>query len=150
MLEVTSTRHLLQITPDMTILAGLEDLAVPRKCGRQKTRNNVPASTANEHFQRLIFIPLLDCFLREFNSRLTTLASQAVLNAIHAHVAHLTIQTFNSIYDRFDTDLDSTKTSLEQEVTMWKIHLTRGIEKPGTIAEILHHPSPCIKCFQTL
>ena len=84
----------------MARLAGLEDLAVPRKCGPQITWN-IPASTANEHFKTLIFIPYFDCFLPEFNSRFTTLASQAVLalNIIPAHVEHLTIQTISSIYD---------------------------------------------------
>ena len=64
---------------DTARLAGLEDLAILRKCGRQTTQNNVPASAANEHFERSIFIQFLDCFLREFNSRFTTLASQANL-----------------------------------------------------------------------
>ena len=49
---------------DMTRLACLEDLKVPRKCGRQTTRNNIPALTANEYFKRSIFIPFLDFFLR--------------------------------------------------------------------------------------
>ena len=129
---------------DMTRLAGLEGLAVTGKCGRQTTRNDAPASSANEHF-----IPFLDCFLREFNSRFATLASQAVLalNIIPAHVEHLAIQILNSNYDRFGTDLDSTKTSFEQEATLWKTHWTRSKEKPGTIAETLHHPSSCIQMF---
>ena len=78
---------------DMERLAGLEDLAIPCKWRRQKTQNNVPASTANETFKRSIFIPFLDSFLREFNSRFTTSASQGVLalNIIPAHVEHLTI-----------------------------------------------------------
>ena len=134
---------------DMARLAGLEDLAVPRKSGRQTTRNNVPASTANEHFKRSIFIPVLDCFLPEFNSRFTTLASQAALalNIIPAPVEHLTTQTISSIYDRFGTDLDSTKTSFEQKATVWKTHWARSKEKPGIIAETLHHPLSCIQMF---
>ena len=74
----------------MTTLAGLEGLDVPRKCRRQRSRNNVPASTTHEHFKRSIFIPFFDCFLREFNSRFTTLTSQAVLalNIIPAHKHH--------------------------------------------------------------
>ena len=132
----------------MARLAGLEDLAVPRKCGPQTTWN-IPASTANEHFKTSIFIPYFDCFLPEFNSRFTTLASQAVLalNIIPAHVEHPTIQTISSIYDRFDTDLDSTKTSFEQEATVSKAHWTWSKEKPITIKEKLHHPSSCIQMF---
>ena len=102
---------------DIARLADLEDFAVPWKCGRQTTRNNDPTSTGIEHFKRSIFIPILDCFSWEFNSRFTTLASQVILtlNIIPAHVEHLTIQTIISIHDRFGTDLDSTKTSFEQE-----------------------------------
>ena len=105
---------------DMARLAGLEGLAVPRKCGRQTTRNNVSSSTTHERFKRSICIPFLDCFILEFNSRFTTLAAQAVLalNIKPAHVEHLTVRTINSIYDRFGTDLDSTKTSFEQEATV--------------------------------
>ena len=101
---------------DMARLAGLECVAAPHKYGPQTTRNNVPASTTHEHFKRLISIAFLDCSLREFNSRVTTLASQAVLalNIIPAHVEHLTIQTINLIYDQFGADLYSTKTSFEQ------------------------------------
>ena len=134
---------------DMARLAGLKDLAVSRKCGRQTTRNNAPASTANEHFKRSIFIQFLYCFLREFNSRFTTFTSQAVLalNIVPAHVEHLTFQTTNSIYDRFGTDLYSTKASFEQVATVWKTHWTRSKEKPGTIAETLHHPLSCMQMF---
>ena len=64
------------------------------------------------------------------------------LSIIPAHIAHLAIQTINSIYDRFGTDLDSTKTSFEEETT-W----TRSKEKRGTIAEIVRHPSSCIQMF---
>ena len=86
------------------------------KCGRQTPRNNVPVSTTHEHFKRSIFIAFLDCSLREFNLRVTTLASQAALalNTIPAPVEHLTIQTINLIYDQFGSDLYSTKTSFEQ------------------------------------
>ena len=77
----------------MTTLAGLEGLDVPRKCRRQRSRNNVPASTTHEHFERSVFIPFFECFLREFNLRFTTLTSQAVLalNIIPAHVEDLTV-----------------------------------------------------------
>ena len=60
---------------DMARLAGLESLEVACKCGRQTTQNNIPAATTQEHFKRSIFIRFLECFLREFNSRFTTLAS---------------------------------------------------------------------------
>ena len=88
---------------DIARLAGVEDLAVTRKCGCQTTRNNVSATTANEHFKRSIFVLFSDCFLREFNSRFTTLALQVVLvfNIIPAQVERLTVQTINSVYDRF-------------------------------------------------
>ena len=71
-------------------------------------------------------VTAIDCYLRQSNSRFTNLASQAVLalNIVPVHVEHNTIQTINSIYDRFGTVLDSTKTSFEQEATLWKTHWT--------------------------
>ena len=135
---------------DMARLAGLEELTVPCKCGRQITWSNVSALTAIEHFERLTFISFLDCFSREFNSRFTTLTLQAVLalNIIPAHVEPLTIQTINSIYDRCGTDLDSKKTSFGQESIVWKAHWTRSKKNLEQIAETLHHPSLCIQVFQ--
>ena len=71
MIDITSTRNLFEFVSmtDQTRLVGLEDLAVPRKYRRQTTRNNLAASTENEQFERLIFVPFLDCSVRKFNSR---------------------------------------------------------------------------------
>ena len=74
------------------------------------------------NFKRLIFISFLDCFLQELNVEFTIIASHTVLAfyIITVHVEHLTIQIINSIYGRFGTDVDSTKTSFEQEGTVLK------------------------------
>ena len=88
---------------DIARLAVLEDLTVTRKCGCQTTLNNVSATTAKKHFKRSIFVLFSDCFLRQFNSRFINLALQVVLvfNIIPAQVERLTVQTINSVYDRF-------------------------------------------------
>ena len=83
------------------------------------------------------------------SSRFATLALQVVLasNIIPSHVEYLTIQTINSIYDQFGTDLDLTKSSFDQEATARKTRWTRSKERTSTIAKTLHHPSSCIQIF---
>ncbi|GBM69962.1 hypothetical protein AVEN_210612-1 [Araneus ventricosus] len=39
---------------------------VPRTCGKQTTRENVLSSNAEEYFRRVIFIPIVDHFIFEF------------------------------------------------------------------------------------
>eukprot|EP00117_Sycon_ciliatum_P011780 scpid47775/ scgid13111/ 52 kDa repressor of the inhibitor of the protein kinase; 58 kDa interferon-induced protein kinase-interacting protein; Death-associated protein 4; THAP domain-containing protein 0 len=46
--------------------------SVPRSCGRQTHRDNVPADTPSEYYKRSISIPLLDHMVGEMKSRFTS------------------------------------------------------------------------------
>lgn len=63
----------------MVGIAVFENLSLRRKCERQTTRNNVPASSLDVHFKRSNLTPVLDCMLQEFNSPLTTFVPQPFL-----------------------------------------------------------------------
>ena len=45
--------------------------SVPRTCGRQHHRANIPASNPSEYYRRTISIPMLDHLLAELNDRFT-------------------------------------------------------------------------------
>ena len=71
------------------------------------------------------------------------------LNIMPAYVEHLTVQTIISIYNWFGTDLDSTKTSFEQEATCGKhigLEVKRSVAPSQKHYTIHHHTN---KCFET-
>ena len=45
---------------------------LPRRCGRQMHRDNVPAETPSEYYRRTISIPMLDHFIAEMETRFST------------------------------------------------------------------------------
>ena len=53
---------------EMLSEVGIEP-SVPRRCGRQTQRSNVPADTPSEYFRRTISIPVLDHLFCELRSR---------------------------------------------------------------------------------
>lgn len=38
-------------------------LSIPRRCGRQTQRNNVPGDTPKDYFRRAIYLPFLDMMI---------------------------------------------------------------------------------------
>ena len=46
--------------------------SMPRTCGRQRHRTNIPASTPSEYFKRTIIVPILDHFLVELDTRFSS------------------------------------------------------------------------------
>ena len=53
--------------------------SVPRRCGRQIHRSNIPADTPSEYYCRTISIPLLDHLLSEMKSHFSTHQQTALL-----------------------------------------------------------------------
>ena len=52
---------------------GVHDIpAVPRCCGRQRGRDNVPAQEPQEYFKRSVTIPFLDHLLNELEQRFSS------------------------------------------------------------------------------
>jgi len=48
---------------------GAEEARVPRRCGRQRGQDNVPAEDPAEYYKQSITIPLLDHLLSQLHSR---------------------------------------------------------------------------------
>ena len=52
--------------------------SMPRTCGRQRHRANIPASTPSEYFKRTITVPILDHFLVELDRRFSSHQKTAI------------------------------------------------------------------------
>ena len=44
---------------------GIDELTVPRRCGRQNKRNNVQAETVEVYCKRAVFVPYVDHLITE-------------------------------------------------------------------------------------
>ena len=45
------------------------EISAPRRCGRQRHRGNVPATTAIEYYRREVTVPFIDHLIGELNNR---------------------------------------------------------------------------------
>lgn len=61
-----------QIAESKAAAVGVDGPSLPRRCGRQISRNNVPAEEPCEYFKRAITIPFLDHLLHAFEHRFDT------------------------------------------------------------------------------
>ena len=53
-------------------------LNIPRRCGRQTKRNNVPPDTLEDYWRRAVFVPFLDELLQQLGVRFTALIAKAL------------------------------------------------------------------------
>ena len=65
---------------EMTRKAGLEHLEMPRRCGRKTQRNNVPADSTCQYFERVILYPFVDTFISQLNMRFNTMTRKVKMN----------------------------------------------------------------------
>lgn len=123
---------------EMANTAGLDELPVPRRCGRQTTRNNVESSTSEEYWRRAIFIPFMDHLITEFEERFSQLTQGAVLglHLLPTKVNKLTPHDEAEIATYFKDDLPSPNT-LAQEVRRWKTFWNGQQDLPAKITDIL-------------
>ena len=56
-------------TNEMAEVAGAT-LAIPRRCGRQNRRNNMPGETAEVYYRCVLFIPFVDDILEQLGAAL--------------------------------------------------------------------------------
>ena len=60
------------------VIGNGSSLEIPRHCGRQTQRSNIPAETLKEYFRLAIYISYLDYLLQQFNMRYADLAKQVI------------------------------------------------------------------------
>lgn len=71
---ITSTRNdedvynsVFEESTKLSAINGLENLSIPRRCGRQTQRNNVPSDNPEDYFRRAIYLPFLDMMIQQLN-----------------------------------------------------------------------------------
>ena len=121
------------------------DLVVeaPRRCNRQTLRNNAPATSVTEYYQRNVTIPLLDHLDQQLNDRFSS-TQQSAVQAMYIVPSILLKSTTDTkvlteqLTTSYGTDLPEPR-SLETELQMWerKWRTWKGDNVPSSPRETL-------------
>ena len=113
-------------------------IALPRSCGRQMERSNVPGDTPIVYFKRSIYLPFLDSLIQQYNMRFNSL-SQKALNAMSLIPAHLHLansEVGSDLFTFFKDDLPLPST-VDQELNIWRRQWNTQVEKPKDLSDTL-------------
>ena len=106
--------------------------SLPRRCGRQIHRSNVPADTPSEYYCRSVSIPMLDHLLSEMKTRFTTNQKTALLGLCIVPSVMVTLpdeectSKVSQLADMYQDDLpspDSVLSELHCWQRKWQHHL---------------------------
>jgi len=131
----------------MARVAGLDTLAIPRICGRQTQRQNVPAESPLIYYRRAVFVPLLDHLIEELGSRFSVMAQRAVqvLCLLPHNLSTMTPAKAQSLMEVYENDLPSPQT-FHQELKMWtskwQLAKASGGVVPGSLTTTLDVVNP--------
>lgn len=118
--------------------------ALPRRCGRQRHRENTLADTPTDFFKRTVTIPLLDHIIMEMQSRFTELHRTALKGIALVPSALATLPASQRNLDAFiamyRADLPSPLT-VAAEVECWQQKWLQHskTDLPETITDALRH-----------
>ena len=134
--------------------------SLPRLCGRQRNRDNIPAQTPSQYYRRTVTIPVLDHLISEMNRRFSEHQKTAFLglNLILSILVKKPLCEVESVLlpleSTYTSDLqdDSFKPELHQWYLKWKKEDdTCGIQAlPNTLAFTLPHCSSYFANIQIL
>lgn len=116
--------------------------SLPRLCGRQTQRSNIPSRTPNEYYKRTITIPLLDHIISEMVSRFSK-HQQSIVNGlllvpsiiVTKSLADATSQ-ISQFGDLYSDDLPS-PSSLQSEIHTWHMKWTQEKQNHGDPKSLL-------------
>lgn len=115
---------LFKISTEIASSVGVTPSQLPRTCGRQNNRNNVPAESLEEYYRRTIAIPFLDHMIselkRRFNAKHAELfvLSRLICSNVYIQSAEQIAeiaQTLSKIYAE-----DFTDENIVPELTRWR------------------------------
>ena len=126
----------------MSVQAGVE-ITIPRRCGRQTLRNNIPSDIPEVYYRRTIFIPFLDKIISELETRFSQLAKCATraMHLIPSNLHNLVETSINELNEFYGPDLPF-RTSLRQEIRLWRQLWGKATYLPTGISETL--TSDCV------
>lgn len=132
----------------MAQIAGLDTLRIPRRCGRQTQRSNVPAESAQEYYRRAIILPFLDSLVNQLDMRFNSLTKAAVrsLVLIPMHTDKLDDNSAAVIFEHYSSDLPD-QSSFNQEIQLWKNFWSSVTDKPSTLEETVNDTRTCVSMF---
>ena len=118
-------------------------LEIPRRCGRQTQRNNVPAETPKVYYRLAVYLPLLDSLIHQLNMRFGHLSKQAVqgLCLIPSNISEQ--HPPGSLDLQYYMDDLPSPDSLEQELSLWACMWRSQADKPSSLAETLADRRTC-------
>ena len=110
--------------------------SLPRRCGRQRHRSNVPAQTPTEYYRRTITVPMLDQLLSEMVTRFSK-HQQTALKGLYLIPSVLSTKPMEDITpslcqleEMYGDDLPH-RCSLQSEVHTWYLKWKRQEEEHG-------------------
>ena len=128
------------------------DPSLPRRCGRQMHRNNIPADTPLEYYSRCLSIPLLDHLLTEIDSRFSPHQQTALLglSVIPSIMVSLSLDECTDkilpMAEMYQADLPS-HVCFEAEIHCWWMNWMKELDEhgqaslPSTPSHALRHAS---------
>ena len=114
-------------------------LEIPRCCGRQTQRNNVPAEI---YYRLAVYLPFFDSLIQQLNMRFGDLSKQAALGLCLIPSSIKQHPPSSPDLEYCMDDIPSPD-SLEQELSLWGYMWRSQADKPSALAETLADRRAC-------
>ena len=136
---------------NMAEMANMSGLQIPRRCGRQTQRNNVPSNSPKEYFQRVVFIPFLDHLLSQFDMRLGGMAKQSILglHLLPNNTSHIGKKEKDDLLNYYREDLPSPG-SFHQELKLWCQLWSHQKQKSDSLSDVLSDSRVCRSLYPNI
>ncbi len=124
-----------KIVEDMCLKVGTQPM-LPRVCGRQQHRMNLPSNTPSEYFKRSISIPLLDHILSELHSRFSShnqmaLKGMCLIPSVMVTLTKEEVQRrVNSLVELYQADLPCTN-GINGDILCWYLKWEKHGQEHG-------------------
>ena len=110
--------------------------SIPRRCARQRHRNNVPSEDPRTYYRRCISVPLVDHLLAELETRFSPHHRVALLGLCLVPSPLVTLHDLDvkshlaKLVDLYEDDLASPE-SVSHQMVSWKIKWQQQMEQHG-------------------
>lgn len=115
------------------------DISAPRVCKKQTTRENIPANNAEEYFRRTVFLPLVDHFITELETRFSR-EFDGILpleGLIPSQLMQYENKEILKASDKYEKFLQGTQMQLKAELMLWRKRWEDRTLKPETAVDAL-------------